>query len=241
MAISQSGKTVGEYVKEKPALSKVFESYGIDYCCGGKRPLLEVCQDKELSMDDVIQALEQVAESAGACEDLDWQTTTVPQMINHIYSHHHRYLYEAMPRLSQMVNKVARVHGQKDPRLAELAASFDKLQDELIHHMQKEEQVLFPLCRQLAEAQTLPRFHCGPIINPIQVMEIEHEQAGALLTRMHTLTDGFTPPEWACNTYRAMLDGLAEMERDIHQHIHEENNILFPKALQMASTLEKSV
>lgn len=240
MAMFQVTKTVGEYVKEKPALSRVFDRYGIDYCCGGKRPLLEVCHDRGISVDEVVSALEQATESKLEDEDLDWQTATVEQMIDHIHSHHHLYLYEVMPRLSQMVNKVARVHGAKDARLAELAIVFETLQTELNLHMQKEERVLFPLCRELATANVLPQSHCGSIGNPIRVMGVEHEQAGALLAKMHILTNDFAPPEWACNTYRAMLDGLAEMEQDLHQHIHEENNILFPKALQMSCSLEKS-
>ncbi len=240
MAMTHSAKTVGEYVKERPSLSKVFERYGIDYCCGGKRPLLEVCQEKGVSLDELMLTLEQVTTSMLSREEPDWQSATVAQMTEHIYQNHHLYLYEVMPRLSQMANKVAKVHGGKDGRLAELAVTFDTLQAELNRHMHKEEQVLFPYCRQLAAADSMPEFHCGPISTPIHAMEMEHEQAGALLVQMRTLTDGYTPPEWACNTYRVLLDGLVEMESDIHQHIHEENNILFPKALELASELEKN-
>lgn len=239
MVINDPSKTVGAYVKERPALSKVFERYGIDYCCGGKRPLLDVCQEKGVSVDELLRSLEQAAANTLTGEDLDWQTMTLTEMVEHIDERHHRYLYEVMPRLSQMANKVARVHGDKDARLAELASTFDTLQAELNIHMQKEERVLFPYCRQLAKAESIPDFHCGPISNPICVMEMEHDHAGALLVQMRTLSDGYTPPEWACNTYRALLDGLAEMEADIHQHIHEENNILFPQALEIAASLEK--
>lgn len=238
MVMIHPEKTVGDYVRAQPALSKVFERFGIDYCCGGKRPLSEVCQEKNVPVAQVLQALKQ-AENTSLTEeeDLDWQTATMRTMTEHIYERHHQYLYQVMPRLSQMLNKVARVHGGKDSRLATLATTFDALQAELNQHMQKEERVLFPYCRQLDSAESLPAFHCGPISNPIRVMEMEHEQAGALLAQMRTLTDGYAPPDWACNTYRATLDGLAEMEADIHRHIHKENNILFPKALQLASSL----
>lgn len=231
-------KTVGEYVQEKPALSKVFERYGIDYCCGGKKPLSEACLEKGLVTDEVRLALEQAEVGVLTGEDLDWNTASIAQMTEHIYERHHRYLYDVMPRLSQMANKVARVHVDKDERLLELARTHDALQEELFTHMAKEENVLFPYCNELETAVTMPRFHCGSIRNPIHVMETEHEQAGELLARMRALTDDYTPPEWACNTYRALLDGLAEMEADIHRHIHEENNVLFPKALKIEAALE---
>lgn len=238
MATAYPGKTVGEYVKEQPSLSKVFEHYGIDYCCGGKKPLAEACQETGVVIDEVLRALEPAEGSVLAGEEMNWQEASLGEMIDHIYDHHHQYLYEVMPRLNRMANKVARVHGDKDSRLQEVARTFEALQSELVTHMGKEEQVLFPYCRQLETAKAMPRFHCGSISNPIRVMETEHEQAGELLATMRNLTDGYTPPEWACNTYRALLDGLAEMEADIHQHIHEENNILFPKALQVADSLE---
>ena len=120
-----------------------------------------------------------------------------------------------------------------------MAQAYEQLVSELTIHMMKEENVLFPFCRELDNAQVQPKFHCGGIGNPIRVMEMEHDLAGSLLETMRTLTDGYTPPEWACNTYRAMLDGLKEMEADIHQHIHEENNILFPKALQKSNSLSR--
>lgn len=233
-----SVKTVGEYVKAHPALSKVFEKYGIDYCCGGKKPLKQACLEKGVVLDEVVRALKQAEIGTLEGEELNWQEATVTQMTEHLYECHHRYLYNVMPRLSQMADKVASVHGNKDSRLAELARTHDALQEELMTHMAKEEKVLFPYCRELETAEILPQFLCGSIGNPIRVMEIEHAQAGQLLEQMRALTDGYTPPDWACNTYRALLDGLAEMETDIHRHIHEENNVLFPKALQIAAKLE---
>lgn len=231
-------KTVADYVTEKPSLSRVFERFGIDYCCGGKQPLTEACHRRGIRVADVIQALEEAGAESSAGDGESWQEAGISQLIDHIYDHHHRYLYEEMPRLSRMAQRVATVHGQKDPRLAALAETYETMRTELTMHMQKEENVLFPFCRELETAGALPRFHCGHIRNPIHVMGLEHRQEGQLLERMRELTDAYTPPDWACNTYRALLDGLAGMEADIHRHIHKENNILFPRVLALADALE---
>jgi regulator of cell morphogenesis and NO signaling len=237
MSTRFQGKTVGEYVMEKPALSRVFEQYGIDYCCGGKRPLEEVCRDNGMDYGQLLKALDAANLPDIAGETLNWQALTVDQMIDHILEAHHRYLYDNMPRLERMVKKVAAVHGENNPKLAELAKVYAALQTDLMMHMAKEENVLFPYARQLAAATEKPRFHCGDIGNPIRVMEAEHDTAGELLAQIRETADDFVPPAWACNTYRAMLDGLAEMEADLHRHIHEENNILFPNLLSITSAL----
>ena len=239
MSTLSAGKTVGQYVLEQPALSKVFEKYGIDFCCGGKRPLEEVCREKGLDTVAVLQALTEATQIPDQ-ENIDWKATNLCEMVDHIYNIHHQYLYDEMPRLSRMVNKVAKVHGVNDPRLEKLATVYEQLVSELTLHMMKEENVLFPYCRELENSTSAPKFHCGSIGNPIRVMENEHEQAGELLSTMRALTDGYTAPEWACNTYRAMLDGLTEMEADLHQHIHEENNILFPRALEKFDLLSRT-
>jgi regulator of cell morphogenesis and NO signaling len=146
-------------------------------------------------------------------------------------------LYEALPRLEQLANKVASVHGPDDPRLTQARDTLVLLKEDMMSHLAKEENVLFPYCEQLDTAAGMPYFHCGAIANPIRVMEQEHEMAGELLARLRSLTDDYTPPSWACNTYRALLDGLAELEADTHQHIHKENNILFPRAIVAYETL----
>jgi regulator of cell morphogenesis and NO signaling len=238
MSALSPGKTVGQYVLEQPALSKVFEKYGIDFCCGGKRPLDEVCREKGIDVSEIIRALNE-AVTVAETEKVNWKEASISEMVGHIYNVHHVYLYNEMPRLSRMVQKVARVHGENDSRLVQLEHVYEQLVSELTIHMMKEENVLFPYCRDLENARVQPRFHCGDIGNPIRVMEMEHEQAGTLLENMRALTDNYTPSEWACNTYRAMLDGLKEMESDIHQHIHEENNILFPKALKKSDSLSQ--
>jgi regulator of cell morphogenesis and NO signaling len=132
-----------------------------------------------------------------------------------------------------MTEKVARVHGDHEPRLLQTRAAFVALKNELEPHMMKEERILFPMIRQLEASSERQEFHCGSVGNPIRQMEHEHDQAGNALAILNESTDGYTPPEWACNTYRAMLDSLAQLERDMHQHIHKENNVLFPKTLKL--------
>jgi regulator of cell morphogenesis and NO signaling len=215
-------------------LSRAFEAFEIDYCCGGKKSIEDACREKNIDPKALIAKLaETEPDSSGATAHLDITTMTLSALADHVEQTHHAYLRSELPRLDQMTEKVSTVHGAKEPRLHQLRRAFLGLAQELSTHMMKEEQILFPMIRQLEESESAPSFHCGTLANPIHQMESEHDETGAALTSMRELTDGFTPPEWACNTYRAMLDALAELERDIHQHIHKENNVLFPRALAM--------
>ena len=166
---------------------------------------------------------------------IDAAAMPLTELADHIVETHHAYVRSELPRLAKMTARVAAVHGDKDARLAQLNETFMGIAAELSNHMMKEEQILFPLIRQLDASESAPASHCGSIANPIQQMESEHDSAGDALKRMHELTDSYTPPDWACNTYRAMLDGLAQFEGDLHQHIHKENNVLFPRAIAMES------
>jgi regulator of cell morphogenesis and NO signaling len=134
------------------------------------------------------------------------------------------------------VTKVAAVHGEKASRLIEIKDIFLALSAELAPHLIKEEQILFPMIRQLEASSTIPTFHCGTISNPVHRMEFEHEEAGHALAQLRHLTENFTPPDWACNTYRVMLNALATFEQDMHQHVHKENNVLFPRAIALEQT-----
>jgi len=154
-------------------------------------------------------------------------------LADHIEATHHAYLRTELPRLCTLTSKVASVHGDKDVRLAAVRDTLAALAAEMGQHMLKEERILFPMIRQLDASESVPAFHCGSLANPIGQMELEHDQAGAALVQLRALTDGFNPPEWACNTYRAMLDALAHLEQDLHQHVHKENNILFPRAIEL--------
>ncbi len=227
-------ETVGEIVTRRPALSRIFENVGIDYCCGGKKSLEEACKEKQLDPNEVLTQLT-VAETAGKADapEIDAAGMTLTELADHIVKTHHAYLRSELPRLDAMTEKVATVHGEKEPRLPELRNTFVALAQEVSSHMMKEEQILFPMVRTLEASETAPTFHCGSLANPIHQMEREHDQVGSALERHRELTGGFKAPEWACNTYRAMLDALAHLEGDLHQHIHKENNVLFPRALAM--------
>ncbi len=225
--------SVGQLVVERPGRARVFEKYGLDYCCGGKTPLAEACRRKGVALDDVRQEL---AASDGAAESsqTDWSAVPMCELADHIVATHHTHLRRELPRLAALLEKVARVHGDNHPEIRQCRTVFLELMGELDAHMMKEERVLFPLIRQLETEQSPAAMHCGSIDNPIRVMEHEHDDAGQALARLRELTRGYVPPADVCNTYRVLLDGLLELERDMHTHIHKENNILFPRAAAAA-------
>ena len=230
--------TVGELVRERPARSRVFEQHRIDYCCGGKRPLAEVCAERSLDLDKILSELQASDQADTRLVDADAMKLT--ELAEHIVATHHAYLREEMPRLDFMTRKVAAVHGDTEPRLRQIREVYVAFQEELTSHMMKEEQVLFPMIREIETATAAPQFHCGSLANPIAQMESEHDSAGDALAQFRSLTDDYTPPEWACNTFRALYDALADLEQNMHQHVHKENNVLFPKALRREAELTSS-
>lgn len=233
--------TVGQLVTERPSRSRVFETLGVNYCCGGNRSLEEVCAEKGLDAPTVLRMLEAYEVSSAGSEDgKDWSRASMTELIGHIVEVHHGYLKEALPRLERLVGRVATVHGEGHPELLELRETFGALKPELEAHLLKEEEVVFPMCGQLEGAEVKPDFHCRTIENPIKTLMAEHEEVGGVLEKMNELTGGYRPPEGACNTYRAMLDGLEELERDVHMHVHKENNVLFPKASAAEAALPAS-
>ena len=236
MSAVHTRETIGEMVARRPALSRVFEQVGIDYCCGGKKTLDQACEEKGLAVETVLAQLEDAAADEG--EPLvDAAAMSLTELADHIEQTHHAYLRNEFPRLDWLTQKVASVHGEHEPRLRQMRETYLELVAELSSHMMKEEQVLFPLIRRLEASTTAPNFHCGSLANPMRQMESEHQDAGSALERLSELSDGYTPPEWACNTYRAMLDALAHLQFDMHQHVHKEESILFPKALKLEAKL----
>lgn len=229
--------TVGQLVAERPARSKVLEKFGIDYCCGGKRELDDVCAELGLDPAVVQHELDQCDKTAPA--DKDWLNAGLTELCDHIEQTHHKYLTEELPALAQLVEKVASVHGENHPGLREVARIYAELREELELHKQKEEQILFPFIRELEKATEMPCFHCGSVAHPIAVMEQEHDRAGSAIHQIRALTHDFKVPEDACNSYRAMLHRLAHFEEDLHQHVHKENNILFPRAVALEQKLMK--
>ena len=223
--------TVGEIAAEHPASVRVFEKHRIDFCCGGRVALREACQ--KLGTDPAV-LLEEIERAGAAPEDsTDWKSTSLASLIDHIVNTHHLYLKSELPRLEAMLEKILSKHAEGHGHvLRPLAATFRPMKEELGSHMMKEEMILFPLIRSLAEGGQ-SSFHCGSVRNPIRVMLMEHDSAGDALARLRELTSDFTPPADACNTYRAFYYELAELESDLHRHIHLENNILFPRAVEL--------
>ena len=221
----QAETTVGRIAADYPIATRVFARYQIDFCCGGGRPISEICASKGLDTATVLEEIE--TELSGQDVDSDhWMEAPLPALIDHIVSTYHRALDEELPRLEFMARKVLRVHGDKAPDvLPALVDTLLELKTELVDHMAKEEQVLFPLIIAGRGASAS---------GPITVMEDEHESAGRALQRLRELTDDYNPPPEACNTWRALWHGLAALEKDMHQHIHLENNILFPRSLEGA-------
>lgn len=236
MSTIGAGKTVGELVAERPSRARVFEQLGIDYCCGGKQTLSAACEEKGLDGQTVVQVLKAVEaeQQTRIADSTDWTQASLAALCNHIEETHHRYLRADLPRIASLMDKVVGAHGERHPSLHQLRETFAALSDELQRHLRKEEQVLFPAIRQLEGATDREvGFPFGSVANPIRAMEAEHDSAGQALAMMRQLTNDYTPPADACNSYRAMLDALQQLERDLHQHIHKENNILFPRAIDL--------
>jgi regulator of cell morphogenesis and NO signaling len=224
--------SVGNWVAAHPQTSRVFEALKIDYCCGGGKSLEQACWDRGLDPKRVIQQLEQSIKECEQSAD-NWLNTSLSELCDHIEQTHHAYLKDELPRLTEMVAKVVKAHGESHPELATAQEVFASLRAELEPHMFKEEQVLFPAIRQLEQSADDPEFPFGTVANPIRMMEQEHDDAGYALSRLQTLTRDFQVPKDACNTYRAMLARLRHLEGDMHRHVHKENSILFPRAIAL--------
>ncbi len=223
---------VADLVIEQPTRARVLERFGIDYCCGGKTPLQAACSDRGLDVDTVIAALgEPLAKGA---DDVDWTAVPLAELCAHIVDHHHGYLREELPALRLLVDKVARVHGAAHPELRELQVIFHTTADELEQHMVEEEATVFPACVALEQGAS-DGFPFGSVANPIETMLHQHDEVAAGLVGLRSTTDGYATPADACNSYRAMLERLAALESDTHRHVHEENNILFPRAIALES------
>ena len=226
--------TIGDVVSTDFRTAAIFEQFGIDFCCGGRRSIGEACRTAAVDPATVRSALEALSPVGEPCDD-DLTHVPVPQLIDHIVLTHHQYLRLAIPTVARYLAKLVDVHGARHPELERVRETFDRLGRDLMQHMVKEEEVLFPYVREIATNGVDPSWPSpfGTVENPIRMMEREHREAGDELRLIRALTGGFMPPDDGCATYRACFAELAHFERDLHRHVHLENNVLFPRAIEI--------
>jgi regulator of cell morphogenesis and NO signaling len=218
-----------------PAATRVFEKMGIDYCCGGTMPITEACRAAGVTVEEVVESLENIeATSQTLDESKDWRDASLASLIAYIHDKHHVFTREELGRVEPLLAKVCSVYGEKRPELLRIQALFIELRRELLLHMMKEENILFPYITQMEDAINVglsaPAPMFGTVRNPVRMMMVEHDGAGDMLRRIRQLSDDFNPPADTCVSYQTLYRAL---EMDLHQHIHLENNILFPRAVEM--------
>ncbi len=224
---------VGDLVKTWPEAMRYFEGVGIDYCCGGHRSLAEACTAAGVAPAEVLQGLGVLqAPSANNPSASDWEKASLTDLTEHLKASHHAYLRSELPRLDKLVTKVVEVHGERHSELAQIYDVFQALEADLLPHLMKEEQILFPFIQGMEQGQAGGACF-GSVQSPIHVMEREHEAVGAMLADLRALTNGYRTPADGCATFQALYLGLAELEADTHLHIYLENQILHPRAIAM--------
>lgn len=228
--------TVREIAAAEPGATRIFEKFGIDYCCGGQKPLAQACAERAVEVETVLAALGEARQQPQA-GDRDWATEPLEALCHHIEQTHHAFVRSEMERLQTLAGKVQARHGDAHPELAEIQRQIEALERDLLPHLRREELVLFPfivnLERNHASNGPRPLGAGGSVRNPIRVMVAEHDAADAEMGAIRKLSQEYTPPENACPTYRAFYAALAEFEQDLHRHVHLENNILFPRAIEL--------
>jgi len=228
-------KTVRELAVEIPNATRVFEKFGIDYCCGGKKSLEEACSAAELPVDEVLKALQ--ASAVSSAPESALPSGSLAELIDHIVKTHHKFTREEITRLKALLEKVCSVHGKNHPELPAIREIFVGLAQELTLHMMKEENVLFPYIIRMEQAvaqnDALLRPPFGTVQNPVRMMMQEHDGAGDALREIRAASRDFTAPEDACISYQTLYQALPAFEAALHQHIHLENNMLFPRAVEM--------
>ena len=231
-------KTIREIALEAPATTRVFEHFKIDYCCGGRRSIADACEAEGIDSTILMERIDQ------AIVDERMRTESVPaerrgptELVEYILDKHHVFTAEEIERLTPLMAKVAMRHGSAHPELLELQDIFAALTNSLIPHMKKEENILFPYILELdaaARRNSLPPIpHFGTVKNPIRMMMLEHDTDGDRLRKMRSITNDYALPEGACPSFTALYAGLEDLERDLHRHIHLENNVLFPAAAEL--------
>ncbi|WP_412984641.1 iron-sulfur cluster repair di-iron protein [Pontimicrobium sp. IMCC45349] len=233
--------TVAEVVADNIKTAHIFKKYGIDFCCGGGITIDKACEKNAVNYEALMSDLEKVDEAPKAYNYNSWK---LDFLIDHILNVHHTYVEESIPLIIQYANRVAKVHGHHYSEVIEINKLFTEVANELASHLKKEELILFPYIKKMIalkkEGGKVARPPFETVNNPVRMMEEEHETAGDIFKEIARLTNNYTPPEGACNTFRALYAKLDEFEQDLHQHIHLENNILHVKAKQLEQELELS-
>ncbi|HLJ46266.1 MAG TPA: iron-sulfur cluster repair di-iron protein [Bryobacteraceae bacterium] len=238
---SYENQTVGQIAAEKPATVRVFEKLRIDYCCGGKLPLNQACERAGIPVAEAVSLLNELDARSSGCGARNWKEASASELIAHITGTHHAFVRQEIPRLEALLGKVKTRHGAAHPEVAEIELLFLAAAQELQSHLLREEQVLFPYIEQLeraAQCGAEPPRGCFPSVEfPIARMLADHDDAGELFARMSALSNRYTPPEQSCMSFTALYRGLSDFELDLHEHIHLENNILFPNAIALEREL----
>lgn len=237
-----SSMTVREVAIEIAQSTRLFEKLKIDYCCGGNRPLAEACASIGLDIGEVMGMLEAVSQASARGDGApDFHKLPLAELIAHILDTHHVFTKLEMSRLELLTKKVISAHGENHPELHKAGALFDALCADLKPHMFKEEQILFPYILALVQAANhnhpAPFAPFGTVNNPVRMMMMEHDGAGALLRELRTTTLDYSTPADGCKSYRTLYEALEAFEKDLHQHIHLENNILFPSAIELEARM----
>ena len=227
-------KTIGEYVAQDFRTAALFSKYEIDFCCKGNRTIDEVCNKKDINPNDLLEQIEAILASNDT-SGKDFKTWPLDLLADYIEKKHHHYVTEKIPIILQFLDKLCKVHGSNHPELFKINELFIGCAEDLASHMKKEELLLFPYIKKLAGAsldnEMIQKATFGSIENPISMMMMEHEAEGDRFREIVSLSNAYTPPSDACNTYKVAFSMLEEFEQDLHKHIHLENNILLPKAI----------
>ena len=223
-------QTLSQIVTENYQAAQVFEKYGLDFCCKGKRPLTEACKEKSLPVENVVKDLADALTSAD--NKREFKEMSLTELTEYIVRVHHNYVKQSMPPILMYILKVATKHGARFPFMHEVYDLFLELEEEMTQHMAKEEKILFPRIK-LLELNAAQENTAGYISAPVEVMETEHDHAGTIMEKIRVLTGNYLAPEDACTTFRLALASLQAFESDLHHHVHLENNILFPKAIAL--------
>lgn len=236
-------QSIREIVSSQSSAAAVLQRFDIDLCSRADESLKQACAELQLSIDQVLEKLSDAAAKENGAAPADLASYSLNRLIQHIVRRHHQYIRCELPRLIEMARKLAGKHGDRAPELKEIETLLYALHAEMVAHLHKEEQVLFPFIAQMEEEAAgfaSPAHACFPTVSqPVSMMMREHESAEGLVAQMRRLTNDFTAPAWACPTHIALYAGLNQFERDLRQHVHLENDILFPRAIEMESALKQ--